>query len=79
MTFVILRIVVFVVIGLMILFGVRRIWRDWTGKFKADDEEVKRLRRERDLAERQRPDVIDLKRDDDGTFRPGGRDDDKRH
>ena len=76
MSFVVLRILVFVAIGLMILFGVRRIWRDWTGKFKLDDEEAKRLRRERDLAERQRPDVIDLKRGDDGTYRPGSKDDD---
>lgn len=79
MSFVVLRILVFVVLGLMIMFGVRRIWRDWTGKFKADDEEAKRLRRERDLAERQRADVIDLKRDEDGTYRPGSKDDDKRH
>ena len=71
-----LRIVIFAVIGIAIYLGVRRIWRDWTGQFKAEDEEARRLRRERDLRERQQPGVIDLKRDEDGTFRPG--DDDKR-
>ena len=67
MTYVILRIVIFVAIGLAIFFGIRRIWRDWTGEFKAVDK----AKRERDLAERARPDVITLKRDKDGTFRPG--------
>jgi hypothetical protein len=71
-----LRILIITAIGLLIFLGVRRIWMDWSGKFNADAEEARRLRRQRDLAERQRPDVIDLKRDDDGTYRP---DDDKRH
>ena len=70
-----LRILIFVVIAIAIYLGVRKIWRDWTGAFKAEDAEARRLRRERDLAERERPDVIDLKRDKDGTYRPG---DDKR-
>lgn len=75
-----LRILIFVVIGLMIYFGVRRIWKDWSGKFNQDAEEARQIRRQRDLAERQRPDIIELKRDDDGTFRPSGKDDsDKRH
>jgi hypothetical protein len=71
-----LRILLFTFLAVLIYLGVRRIWKDWSGKFDADAREAKRLRRERDLAERQRPDVIDLKRDDDGTYRP---DDDKRH
>ena len=71
-----LRVLIFAVIGLFIWFGLRRIWRDWTGQFKAEDEEARRLRRERDLREREQPGVIELKRDEDGTFRPG--DDDKR-
>lgn len=75
-----LRILLLTALALLIYFGVRRIWRDWSGKFNADADEAKRLRRQRDLAERQRPDVIDLKRDEDGTYRPGGKDeDDKRH
>ena len=73
-----LRILIIAVLALMVYFGVRRIWKDWSQKFDRDAAEEKRLRHERDLAERQRPDVIDLKRDDDGTFRPGGRKDDKR-
>lgn len=71
-----LRIIIFAIIGIAIWLGVRRIWRDWNGKFKADDEAARRLRRERDLRERQQPGIIDLKRDEDGTYRPG--DDDKR-
>lgn len=70
------RVLIIAVIGLAILWGLRRIWRDWTGHFNAEEQEAKRLRRERDQHERAQPGVIDLKRDDDGTFRPG--DDDKR-
>lgn len=73
-----LRILLITLIGLAIYFGIRRIWKDWTQKFDKDAEEAKLLRRRRDLAERQRPDVIDLKRDDDGTFRPGEGKDDRR-
>ena len=78
MTALLLRALVIAVLGLAIFFGIRKIWRDWTGQFKAEDEEVRRLRRERDLRERQQPGVIDLKRDEDGTYRPGGKDEDKR-
>jgi hypothetical protein len=70
-----LRVIIFVVIGLAIYLGLRKIWRDWTGQFKADDEEASRLRRERDLRERAQPGVIDLKRDEDGTYRPGDKED----
>ncbi|ODT69510.1 MAG: hypothetical protein ABS75_16500 [Pelagibacterium sp. SCN 63-23] len=70
-----LRILLFIGLGLLVYFGVRRIWKDWSGKFKADDEEARQIRRQRDLAERQRPDVIDLKQDEDGTYRPRGKDD----
>jgi hypothetical protein len=49
-----------------IALGVRRIWRDWQKQFKAEETEV----HQRDLEERKRPDVITLKRDADGTFRP---------
>ena len=75
-----LRILLFCIIALVIYFGIRRIWKDWSGKFNHDAEQERLQRRQRDLAERERPDVIDLKRDDDGTFRPGDKDDrDKRH
>jgi hypothetical protein len=78
MTGMLLRVIIFVVIGLAIYLGVRKIWRDWTGQFKAEDEEARRLRRERDLRERAQPGVIDLKRDEDGTYRPGDEDDKRR-
>ena len=68
MTGTLLRILLFVALALVIFWGIRRIWRDWTGEFKAIDK----AKRERDLKERARPDVITLKRDKDGTFRPGG-------
>ena len=78
MTALALRVIIFAIVGIAIWLGVRKIWRDWTGQFKADDEEARRLRRERDLRERAQPGVIDLKRDQDGTFRPGDKEDDKR-
>ncbi|UXN70421.1 hypothetical protein N8A98_04275 [Devosia neptuniae] len=78
MTGFIIRILIFAVVFGVIYLGIRKIWRDWKGQFKADDEATRQLRRERDLRERQQPGVIDLKRDNDGTFRPNGKDDDKR-
>ena len=66
MTVLLLRILLFAAIGLAIYLAVRRIWRDWTKQFKAEEKEV----HQRDLAERARPDVITLKRDKDGTYRP---------
>ncbi|ODT83363.1 MAG: hypothetical protein ABS76_03065 [Pelagibacterium sp. SCN 64-44] len=75
-----LRILLFIGLGLLIYFGIRRIWMDWSKKFRTDDEQARLARRQRDLAERERPDVIDLKRDDDGTYRPRGKDEtDNRH
>ena len=66
MLYTIIRIAIFVGIGLAIYLGVRRIWRDWKGEYKAVDK----AKRDRDLKERARPDVITLKRDKDGTYRP---------
>jgi hypothetical protein len=68
MTAVIIRILIFVAIFAAIAWGVRRIWRDWKGEFKAVD----RARHERDLREREQPGVVTLKRDKDGKFRPDG-------
>jgi hypothetical protein len=65
-----LRILLFAGLAFLIYFGIRRIWKDWSGKFEADAEEARRIARERDRAERTRPDVIDLKRGEDGTYRP---------
>lgn len=72
MTAILLRILVMAIIFGAIALGVRRIWRDWQKQFKAEDKAV----HQRDLEERKRPDVITLKRDADGTFRPP--DDDRR-
>jgi hypothetical protein len=66
MTAILLRILVMALIFGAIFFGVRRIWRDWQKQFKAEDKAV----HQRDLEERKRPDVITLKRDKDGTYRP---------
>lgn len=66
MTAVIIRILIFVAVFLAIAWGIRKIWRDWKGEFKAVDK----ARHERDLEERARPDVVTLKRDKDGKFRP---------
>jgi hypothetical protein len=68
---VILRLLIYVIIIGAVWFGVRKIWRDWTSQFR----DLDRQQRQRDLAERKRPDVITLKRDGDGVFRPNDRDD----
>ncbi len=72
-----LRILIFAILALIIYFGIRRIWMDWSNKFKTDEEQARIARRQRDLAERQRPDVIDLKQDKDGTYRPKGKDENR--
>ncbi len=41
-----LRIIIVLALLAIIVLGIRRIYMDWTGKFKADDEEARRLRRE---------------------------------
>jgi len=66
MTGILLRALVIVIIAGLIYLGVRRIWRDWTKQFRAEDKAL----HDRDLKERDAPGVITLKRDKDGTFRP---------
>ena len=66
MTAILLRVLIYALIAGAIYLGIRRIWRDWRKQFKTEDEAIHK----RDLEERQRPDVITLKRDKDGTFRP---------
>lgn len=70
MTGIIIRVLIFVAIFVAIAWGVRKIWRDWKGEFKAVDK----ARLDRDRAEREqikRTDgMITLKRDKDGKFRP---------
>lgn len=71
MSAVLLRFLLYGLILGAIYFGLRRILRDWKSRFSEIDQKT----RERDQRERQRPDVIDLKRGKDGVFRPGGRKD----
>jgi hypothetical protein len=71
----ILRILVIALIGGFIFFGLRKIWRDWSGQFRRLDKEDDARRRARDLAERSQPGVIELTRDKDGTYRPSSSDD----
>ena len=66
MTGLLLRLLVIALIAGAIYVGVRRIWRDWTKQFRSEEKAL----HDRDLQERARPDVITLKRDKDGTFRP---------
>ena len=68
MSTILLRIIIYVAIAGFIYYGFRRIVRDFKNTFRNDDK----ARHARDLNERQRPDVIDLKRDRDGIFRPPG-------
>jgi hypothetical protein len=65
-TGVLLRIIIITIIAGAIYFGIRRIWRDWTRQFRAEEKAI----RDRDRRERDAPGVITLKRDKDGTFRP---------
>ncbi len=70
MTALILRIIIIVVIGLAVFWGIRKIWRDWSGAFKAEDQaRLDRDRAERDQIKRN-DGMITLKRDKDGKFRP---------
>lgn len=70
MTALLLRLVIFAVIGIAVFWGIRKIWRDWSGSFRDEDK----ARLDRDRAEREaikRTDgMITLKRDKDGKFRP---------
>jgi type VI protein secretion system component VasK len=70
MTAIAIRILIFVAIVVAVWWGARRIWRDWSGAFKAED----RARLDRDRAEREQmkrtESMITLKRDKDGKFRP---------
>ena len=66
MTAILLRIIIYAAIIGFVCFSVRRVWRALTSQFRTDDKN----KRSRDLQERARPDVIDLKRDSDGVYRP---------
>lgn len=66
MTAILLRLIIFAAIFGAIYLGIRRIWRDWTRQFRAEDKAVL----DRDRRERDAPGVITLERGKDGTFRP---------
>ena len=66
MTVILIRLVIIVLVFGAIFLGARRIWRDWKGQFK----QVDKARHDRDIKERARPDVVTLKRDKDGKYRP---------
>lgn len=66
------RIIIYGLIFGAIYLGIRKILFDWKSRFSEMDEG----KRERDLKESKRPDVIDLKQDKDGIFRPGDKKDD---
>ena len=87
MTSVLLRLLVIAIIAGAIYLGVRRIWRDWTRQFRAEDKAI----HDRDLKERDGKKVIvfhlrnqedveatyklegDTLTLDGGTIEPGGR------
>ena len=71
MTAFILRTVIILVIAIAVFWGARKIWRDWTGAFRAEDKaRLDRDRAERDRMKRADGGMITLKRDKDGKFRP---------
>lgn len=75
-----LRLLVYLALAGLIYWGLRSIIKDWRKKFAADDAEDERKRQaqlKRNRQEARRPDVIELKRDDDGIYRPGQRTDER--
>lgn len=74
MSAIFLRLLVYAIIIGAIYFGIKRIINDWRQRFKSMDEQT----RERDLNERERPDVVDLQPDDDGVYRADKDEKDKR-
>lgn len=65
-----MRFLIFAVIGAVIYFSIRSILSDWRKRFSELDGE----HRARDKREAKRPDVVELKRDNDGVFRPKDKD-----
>ena len=66
MSGILFKLAIFLVVAGAIFLAVRRIWRDWRGEYRRIDKQ----RHDRDVRERARPDVVTLKRDKDGHFRP---------
>ena len=68
-----MRVLIFIILFVLIYFGVRRIIRDWRERYQQLDKQ----KRERDLKERKRDDVVDLTPDKDGVFREKNQHNDK--
>ena len=68
MSAIILRIIIYAAIAWFVYASARRIWRDFSKPFRAETPP----RATPDLKQRPGPEVIDLKRDADGVFRPPG-------
>ncbi len=66
MSAIFLRLLIYAIIIGAIYFGIRRIINDWRQRFRAMDQQT----RERDLKERDEPNVVNLQPDEDGVFRP---------
>lgn len=62
----IMRFIIYAIIFAAIYYGVRKILRDWRARYAEIDKQT----RERDLKERNQNDVVELKKDKDGVFRP---------
>ncbi len=61
-----MRFIIYAIIFAAIYYGVRKILRDWRARYAEIDKQT----RERDLKERNQNDVVELKKDKDGVFRP---------
>lgn len=67
--------IVLIAIALIIGLSLRSLVRDWRKKFEEEDKEAeakKKAQLERNRREAKSADVIELKRGDDGVYRPGG-------
>ena len=68
MTAILLRIIIYAAIIGFVYFTARRLWRDLSNQFRGPAAP----RPAPKVNERQPPDVIELKRGDDGVYRPPG-------
>ncbi len=65
-----MRFIIYAIIFAAIYYGIRKILRDWRARYAEIDKQT----RERDLKERDQKDVVELKKDKDGVFRPDNED-----
>ncbi|GGA55871.1 hypothetical protein [Pelagibacterium lentulum] len=69
-----LRTLIYLALALVIVWGFRTIYRDWRKKFADDDKKAEAKRKaqlEHNRREAKKPGVVELKRGDDGVYRPG--------